>query len=91
MQNTMLNPEGIFSFTWNHNYYFFNYNYSSFSEAIFIKDIEKLSVLCCLETDSNDNFINSNWPGTVKSLKQLKNHLKYIEQKPDWEKISNQI
>jgi len=91
MQNATPNPEGIFSFTWNHNYYFLNCNYSSFSEAIFSQDLEKLSVLCCLETDLNDEFVSSNWPGTVKSLEELKNHLKYIEQKPDWEKIANQI
>lgn len=91
MQNVKQNPEGIFSFTWNHNYYFLNCNYSSFSEAIFSNNLEKLSFICCLETDENNNFIDSNWPGTVKSLKQLKNHLKFIEQKPDWKKISNQV
>lgn len=91
MQNVKSNPEGVFSFTWIHNYYFLNCNYSSFSEAIFSQNLERLSVICCLETDLNDNFINSNWPITVQSLKQLKKHLKYIEQKPDWEKISNQV
>lgn len=82
MQNTMNNPDGIFSFTWINHYYFLNCNYSSFSEAIATNNLQKLKELCCLETDKNHDFIASNWPNTVQNLDELKNHIKYIQQKP---------
>jgi len=73
--------DGCFVFQWDHTYYFLDCNYPSFTEAAWQQDFKTLSEIACLEEDENGNFIKSNWE-TVKNSEQLKNHIRYIQQKP---------